>query len=171
MFSRVSPFRIWLLQAAARHAYGDIAVRTARGECIDSPFVIEQINLRDRCAGGNRHFFNHMSKLLFVEIARIGFHQAPTQQFGDNRPALREAPDFEVAAQENNEQRPGRNVKEQRRTPGPLQVVHWMHEDSRPEVEDRNNHVEQGESIRRRFAVSQNERGRNKIDESDHDSD
>ena len=56
-------------------------------------------------------------------------------------------------------------MQAERRKPDLLQVCQRMQNDPREQVEERNNQIQQAEPIIRRFAMTQNERGQNEIDE------
>ena len=55
-----------LLQGTVGHRYDGVLLTKPSGESVDAFFMVEDIHLRHRHTGSDRHFFDHVDQLFFA---------------------------------------------------------------------------------------------------------
>ena len=87
------------------------------GEGVDAAFIGQQINGRDRHAGGKRHFLHDVQELAFVEIVGVGWDALAAEHLGDGRPSTPELDHLEEAAKDHNQAGASGHAQEKLRLP------------------------------------------------------
>jgi hypothetical protein len=68
------------------------------GERIDARLVVHDVNLRNRNAGCDRHFFDDVEQLALVRVDRVRIDEAAIEQLRDRAPAASERQRLEKTA-------------------------------------------------------------------------
>ncbi len=94
-------FTVQVLYGAAGDTNGGIRGGVACCKSIDTQLVVQNINFRNRHAGGDGHLFHHVAQLALIRIAGVGWNKTPAQSHGYRFTTMGKLKNFEKGGDEN----------------------------------------------------------------------
>ena len=103
--------------AGREHDKVDDSLITATLQILDASFAVEHIDLRDRHAGGDGHFLDHVVEFAFIGIGRVGMDEPSAEGSRHGTAAAGQFRGLVKAADDDDAQRAERDAQEKRRMP------------------------------------------------------